>query len=138
MRRIIDKWRLNTIIIPRWVLTLKYVFFMFVGLTVYIASSPSLDITAGSGYTPIWALCLIAAAAASTVGSISDRLEVLERWSVLLLSALLIGYAMAPISLVFAGDHDKAAYSVLAITLSLLPIARTAQLIRRTGTKHHD
>jgi hypothetical protein len=122
--------------IPRWVLVVKYFCFILVGLTVFAASSPSLDLTTIAGYTPIWGLAVILTGAGALIGSARPRLEPLERWSVLFLSALLLGYAAAPIQLVFGGDVDRAAYSVLALTLSLLPSARAWMLIRRTGQKH--
>ncbi|MDN4616398.1 hypothetical protein P5G50_18275 [Leifsonia sp. F6_8S_P_1B] len=135
MRKFIT-WGRSPILIPRWVLTLKYVMFVFVGVTVYVASSPSLDITTWEGYTPFWSIALIVASLTCIIGSASPRLEVMERWAVLVLFALLIGYAVAPVQLVLAGDTDRAAYSILAITLSLLPGARAAMLIHRTGRPH--
>lgn len=136
MRKLI-KWGQSPIMIPRWVLTLKYFLFVLIGVTVYVASSPSLDITTWSGYTPFWSIAVMISAFLCLVGSATPNLEVLERWAVLVLSALLIGYAFAPVSLVLAGDSDKATYSVLALCLSLLPGARAVMLIHRTGRRHH-
>ena len=135
MRKLIS-WSRSPIVIPRWVLTLKYFLFVCVGVTVYVASSPSLDITTWAGYTPFWSIALMTSGLLSMIGSTSPQLEVLERWSVLVLTALLVGYAFAPVSLVLAGDADRASYSVIAICLSLLPGSRAAMLIHRTGKPH--
>lgn len=134
--RTLIKWSRSPITIPRWVLTLKYFLFILIGVTVYLASSPSLDVTTWSGYTPFWSIAVMISGFVCMLASATPKLEVLERWSVLLLTALLVGYAFAPIQLVLAGDSDRATYSVLAITLSLLPGARAAMLIHRTGRPH--
>lgn len=136
MRNLITRMRMP-IEIPRWVLTLKYILFVFIGVTVFVTSSPSLDITTWDGYTPFWSIAVIVSSFASMVGSLSPTFEVLERWSVVTLSSLLIGYAAAPLKLVLEGDTDRAAYSVLALTLAVLPTARAAMLIHRTGRVHH-
>ena len=132
MKKHLRRWR-QPLIIPRWILMLKYLCFIGLGGAVWSASSPSLDLTTGDGYTALWGIIVICSATLCFVGSMADRLEWMERWAVLLLSALLLGFAAAPIQLVLAGDHDRLAYSVIALTLSLLPTARAVMLIGRVG-----
>lgn len=133
VRKLVEWGKRSPIVIPRWVLTLQYLLFVLIGVTVYVASAPALDVTTWNGYTPFWSVAVMASAFVCVVGSITPRWEVLERWAVIALAALFIGYAFAPLQLVLAGDHDRAAYSALAITLSLLPGARAVMLIARTG-----
>ena len=135
MRKFIT-WSRSPIVIPRWVLTLKYFLFVCIGVTVYVASSPSLDITTWAGYTPFWSVALMVSGLICMIGSATPRLEVLERWAVLVLTALLVGYAFAPVTLVLAGDADRASYSVIAICLSLLPASRAVMLIHLAGRPH--
>lgn len=132
MRRI-SRWGLAPIVIPRWVLVLKYACFIILGAVIFAASSPALAHLAGDFWTALFGLCIAAAAAAALVGSTHARWEALEKWGVLALSGLLLGYAIAPVSLVLAGDLDRATYSTIAVTLSLLPASRAWMLIRRTG-----
>jgi len=132
--RTLVKWGLGAIVIPRWVLVVKYATFILIGITVYLASSPSLDITTSNGYTPLWSIAVTITASVSLIGSLRQRWERMEGWAVLCLAALLIGYAAAPLQLVVSGDHDRAAYSALALALSVLPSARAWMLIRRAGS----
>jgi hypothetical protein len=126
----------DRIVIPRWVLVIKYCAFILIGVTVVITTSPSLNLTTASGYTPVWGGMLIGSAIICVVGSLRGLLEPIERWGVLMLSALLLGYAFAPLSLVFHGDTDKAVYSSIALTLCILPAVRAIQLIRQSGVQH--
>lgn len=135
MRRI-RTWGFAPIVIPRWVLIAKYVCFMILGAVIFAASSPTMQQLAGDFWTALFGISITVAAAGALVGSAHSRLEVVERWSVLALSGLLLGYAIAPVLLVLAGDLDRATYSTIAVTLSLLPASRAWMLIRRTGLNH--
>jgi len=129
----IRKWGLAPIVIPRWVLVAKYACFILLGGVIFAASSPTLQDVAGDFWTGLFGLCIATTAGGALIGSIRLRWEVLERWCVMVLSGLLLGYAIAPVSLVLAGDMDRATYSTIAVTLSLLPASRAWMLIRRTG-----
>ncbi len=132
MRKKLIRWR-EPVIIPRYILMVKYLCFVGVGVAVYVASSPSLDLTTGAGYTGLWGITVGLSSIGCLVGSMDVRLETVERWAVLVLAALLIGYACAPLQLVLSGDTNRLAYSTLAVTLAILPTARAVQLIRRVG-----
>ena len=124
------------IIIPRWVLTVKYAVFILLGVTVFIASSPAVDEVTPDWLTPIWGIGISVSAVIALVGSLTQRLEVLERWACAVLASLFLVFALAPIVLVIQGDEDRAMYSVIALGFALLPIARAAQLLSRTGMQH--
>lgn len=125
------------VVIPRWVLTLKYGLFVLLGAVVWWASAPSVDDVTPDWYTPTWGICLAAAASAAFVGSLRVQWEMpIERWAVSLLASLMFVYALAPISLVIAGNADRASFSVVALVISILPTARAVQLLRRTGGPH--
>jgi hypothetical protein len=125
----------NKLLIPRWFVTIMYALFIPIGVTVFLASSPSLDLTTGAGYTALWAMILGATGLCAAIASLSPTWEVLERWSALILSALLIGYAFAPIQLVIHGDTDKAAFSVISLVLAFPVVSQTIRLITRTGAR---
>lgn len=124
------------ITIPRWLLTIKYTLFVFVGVTVLWASSPSVDEVSPNWLTPVWAGGITLTATIALVGSLAERFEPLERWSCAVLASLFIVFAVAPISLVLQGDADRAVYSVIALGFACIPTFRTAQLLRRTGMTH--
>lgn len=129
-------WGFAPIVIPRWVLVAKYACFAALGMVIFADSSPSMQHVSGDFWTSLFGVCITITALGALIGSIHARLELLERWSVLALSGLLLGYAIAPVSLVLGGDLDKATYSTIAVTLSLIPASRAWMLIRRTGLQH--
>jgi hypothetical protein len=109
-----------------WVLTLKYVLFVCIGAAVYATAAPSLERAFDEWYTPFWALAVCACGLVAFIGSlVSERVE---KWGASGLFVLMGVYAFAPIMLVIGGDIDRLAYSIIAITLSLLPYARAVQL----------
>jgi FtsH-binding integral membrane protein len=122
--------------VPRYVLTVKYALFIALGAAVGTASAPSsFEAITPDWYTPIWGALLALSALLALIGSLRESREALERWSVSAVASLLIGYAFAPIVLVLAGDSDRLAYSVVALTVAMVPVARAIQLLKRTGIK---
>lgn len=122
--------------VPRYVLTVKYAMFALLGIAVGTATAPtSFDAITPDWYTPVWGVALTASALVSVVASLKEEREPIERWSVSLIACLLIGYAFAPIALVLGGDTDRLAYSVVALTVAMVPTARAIQLLKRTGIK---
>lgn len=122
--------------VPRYVLTVKYALFIALGVAVGTASAPSSfrEITP-DWYTPIWGVLLSLSALLALLGSLKEPGEALERWAASAVSCLLIGYAFAPIALVLEGDTDRLAYSVVALTVAMVPTARAIQLLKLTGMK---
>lgn len=117
-------------------LTAKYVGFMVLGLTVILATSPSLFETAGEWSSPAWGALVIIAGAWGAVGSTSEHREPIERWACTGLALLLWVYAISPVLIIITElDWDRATYSMTALLLSGLPIARAIYLLRRTGIK---
>lgn len=126
----------SPIVIPRWVLILKYALFVLMGLSVWWASAPAVDALTPDWYTPVWALGVTLSATVAVIGSARERWESLERLAAVALASLLIVYAVSPIVLVLEGDADRAAFSVVALVVCLMPAARAVQLIKRTGIRH--
>lgn len=112
--------------IPRWVLAVKYALFTLLGAAVYATDPPSFESAYDAWYTPIWALLVCVAGVLAFAGSFASA--GIEKWGATALFVLMGVYAFAPIMLVIAGDMDRLAYSVIAVTLSLLPYARAVQL----------
>jgi len=121
--------------VPRWLFTTKYAIFILVGVAVVWASSPAVDEISPDWLTPIWGMGIIASAAFALVGSLRERFEPLERVAVVVLAALFVVFAIAPVVLVLQGDRDRTLYSVIALGFSLLPILRSVQLLRTTGLR---
>lgn len=134
MRDRIRKWGSAPIVIPRWMLTLKYSFFVLLGLSVTLATSPSLEMSIGDWLTPAWGIAMVVAGGLSAVGSVGQELEPIERWASATLVVLLLVYSFSPVWIILTEqDWDRAAYSVTALALAGVPTARAWYLLRRTG-----
>jgi hypothetical protein len=116
------------ILIPRWVLALKYGLFILLGVAIWRTTSPSFVQVVGDWYTTAWSWCLIAGAVVALLGSLREKTEKVERVGASALACLLLAYAVAPLNLVLRGDPDRTATSVVALIVSLLPLARSLQL----------
>lgn len=117
------------VVIPRWLLTVKYFVFILVGAAVLNASSPTFDLAYDEPLTVAWPILLILTSVVTFVGSFRAEWEgSLEKWGVSVIFILMAIYAFAPIHFVLMGDQNRLAYSTIAILVSLLPYARALQL----------
>jgi hypothetical protein len=112
--------------IPAWLITAKYALFILIGLAVYATNPPAFERAYEEWYTPVWAIAVCIAGTVALTGSLVSTAA--EKWGASALFILMWVYAVAPIALVISGDTDRLAYSIIAVTLSLLPYARAIQL----------
>lgn len=133
MKRIHD-WATAILVIPRWLLTVKYALFAVYGVVAAIAGAPSLYAIAGETYAFYWAIALTISALFATGASLNEtkRSEAVEKWSAVAVVALMSANLFGAISLVSVGDLSRAAFSVLILLVTLLPAARAAALIVAT------
>lgn len=130
------QWSNAPIIVPRWMLTVKYAILVLLGVAISIATSPSLEAALGDWLTPFWGYGISLSAIVAAIGSANFAWEALERWASSALAILLLVYAFSPVWIILTeGDHDRLAYSVTALALSVIPTARAIYLLRRTGLK---
>jgi len=124
------------LIVPRWLLTMLYAVMVLIGIFIALLYSPTFTEHTSDALTTVWGALMALSAGISALASLGDRGESLERWSVMLLSALLLAFAFIPIRLAVLGDLDVATYSCIAFALSLIPSARCVSLIITTGRPH--
>lgn len=138
MMKRIHEWATAILVIPRWLLTVKYALFAVFGVVALIAGAPSLSVTAGAIYAFYWAIALVIAAVVAFIASLyeSKRAEAVEKWAAVALVALLSANLAGAISLVGLGDLNRAAFSVLILLVTLLPAARAVALIVATPRGH--
>lgn len=129
-------WARAPMLIARGVYALELVFLAGLGLAIWWASSPVLDLTVPDGWQAAWGVTL-SLAALGTLAGLVVKGETVERWATLLLASLLIGYAAAPFQLVLAGDRDRLVYSIIAAALAIIPTARAWALLRRPTKSGH-
>lgn len=126
----------SIVIIPRWVLAVLYISLAAVGVTVALASSPSLQqATSSAAATTLWGAGMLCSAILSAVASRRKSWEPVEQWAAAFLAMLLVGFAAAPIQLVAQGDLDHIAYSTVALALAVMPTIRTWALLRDVGRR---
>src|SRR5690242_18044786 len=61
------------IAVPRWALTLKYLFFVITGLTTFFVGSPTLSLVTFAGYEPIWAAMVALGGALGFIGTLKPK-----------------------------------------------------------------
>lgn len=134
MKQHLINWSREPIVVPRWMLTLKYLAFVILGTLSVIGGIPSISEATFTTFTTYWSGGLVVSAAIATVASFRRAWESLEKWSVLLVSGFLLTWVVAAIVRA-AGEGDlgrmAGAFSVLVITM--LPVARTIDLMGRAG-----
>lgn len=127
-------WHTAPIVVPRWMLTLKYSLFVVLGAVAAFAGVPTLSLTTWDGYTIVWAVAGTVFAAVSAVASVRPAWEPVERWSALGLVAVLSVYAVGALILSLGdGDTARATFAIAVLITTLLPTSRAVQLLSRTG-----
>jgi len=130
--RKIKQWHKDPLVIPRWLLTVKYFSFAILGLLGFLGGLPTLDLLTFEGYTSGWSILLIAFSLWGAWHSTSEAGEQKEKWGAVAVFALLFTWAVAAIIRSIAeGDVGRisGAYSVLVI--SMLPGVRAWDLLRK-------
>lgn len=110
-------------VIPRWVLVLKYLLFVVVGVLAFAAGVQTLDLTTFRGYEAIWAGAVAVFAVIGFIGSFTSRLDKIEALG----GVGLVSFLMV---LVFA-VAGRGSYSValLLLIVTLLPAVRAGYIL---------
>lgn len=69
------------IVIPRWVLTVKYAFFLILAAATGVRGLVTLDLTTPAGYTPIWCIAVAGGALIALPASVVSAWEHAEKWA---------------------------------------------------------
>lgn len=130
----IKQWHKDPLVIPRWLLTAKYIAFAVLGFLVLLGGLPTLDLLTFSGYTVVWSLTMMAASLWGAYYSLNEQGEPRERWGSLIVFALLFTWAVAAIvRAVVEGDLGRISGSFSVMVISMLPGVRAFDLLRKTG-----
>jgi hypothetical protein len=139
MKKLIEAWKLQDLILPRWMLSAKYGFFVTLGILAAIAGIPTFDLTTFFGYTSIWSTGIVLSASLAFYASLSvARERHLEKWSAVALVALFGSYTVAAwIATLAEFGSDKALGRVIfcwiLMGVTMLPSVRAWDLLRRYG-----
>lgn len=133
----IARWGRDPIVVPRWMLTVKYVGFVVLGAVSARAGAPSLERTTWDGYVAGWSMLLVAASLAAAIGSTRHKWEALEKWSGLCVASLMTAYAASAVYLALTDGPEaflRWAFAVVLTMVTMLPWVRAVSLLRRTGS----
>lgn len=125
--------------IPRWMLTAKYIGFVVLGTAAAYAGIPTLNLTTWYGYTTWWGIALAIAAVVAGIGSVKDAWQVTEKWGAVGVSALMLAYLAGAITLVFGGNPAgfalRSGLVIILFMVTMLPALRAGHLLTRTGIR---
>jgi hypothetical protein len=120
------------VVVPRWLLTLKYSGFIAIGIAGAWAGSPVLTEATSEAYTARWGLVLAVSAVIAAIASLRKSWEVIERWSSLILVAVLSIYTWTAFQIgVIEGDSTRTTLAAVLATLTMLPAARAFGLLMK-------
>ena len=127
-------WAWSPVIVLRVSLFLVYAGFVYSAVVAFIAGVPVFDLTTPSGYQPVWAVILGVSALVSAIGATTDRWQALERWSSLVLSAMMMTYVGALFGIAYAeGDPNRHFAAGIATIALVLPATRFVYLAAQSG-----
>lgn len=136
MKKHLIEWSKEPIIVPRWLLTLKYIAFVVLGTLSVIGGIPSITVATFETFTTVWSAGLVVSAVIAGVASVRREWEDTEKWASLAITAFLLTWSVAAIwRAVTEGDIDRAAGAFAVLVITFLPGARAFGLLRNTGLK---
>ena len=131
MKKRLLSWSKDPIHVPRWMLTLKYVAIIVLGILSFIGGIPSLTIATFDTYTVYWSVGLIACSAIAAILSFRKAWEPGEKWFALIVAGLLMSWAGAAIwRASVEGDITRVAGAFAVLVISFLPAVRAFGLLR--------
>lgn len=136
MFRKIKQWHKDPLVVPRWLLTAKYIGFAVLGFLVLLGGLPTLDLLTFEGYTAVWAGALLLSSLWGAYYSLSEAGEKREKNGAIVVWAMLTTWAIAAMAraLFFEPDIERLSGAWSVVLISMLPGARAFGLMKR-GTK---
>ena len=132
-------WAWSPIIVLRVSLVATYLVWVFASAIAFIDGVPIFNLTTPQGWTPVWATVLGTSAIVSAIGSLADRWQKLEKWSSMVLSAMILTYVISLNSAAWLeGDLTREFAGAIAIIAAILPVTRFVYLAAQTGKKHAE
>lgn len=127
------KWHKDPLIVPRSLLTAKYVAFAILGILVFLGGIPTIDLLTFHGYTSLWALALFGAATWGAVYSVAETGEKREKLGAVAVFALVFTWALLALGRAIFGDDaglERIAGAWAVVIVSMFPGARAFGLLK--------
>jgi len=130
-------WWAGPVIFNRFVLFLVYMTCAAVGAGTWLDTNPDLLLHAvGPEVTAWWGIFVCAAGIVAAATVTSERLENFERAAVSVLAAMILSFVVAVVNFMHSGGGDKTVYLLIAVQMSVVPVAQAVFLHVRAGRKH--
>lgn len=132
-------WAWAPVIVLRFALVATYVLYIYASVQAFLYGIPIFTLATPAGYTAVWATLLGGVAVLGAIGALDDKLQKLEMWASLGMSALLFAYIVGLNSAAYIeGDQARQFIGTIAVIAAVLPFARCVYLIAQSGKKKHD
>lgn len=136
MKKHLSAWSREPIIVPRWVLTAKYVAFTVLGILTVIGGIPTIALATFDSFTTFMSAGLVLASFVGTVASFRRDWEWVEKWAALSIAAILSTWAVAAIwRAASEGDVGRVAGAFAVVVVAMLPAARALDLLGKAGSR---
>lgn len=137
MFRKIKQWHKDPLVIPRSLLTAKYIGFAVLGILVLLGGLPTLDLLTFEGYTALWGILLTGASLWGAYFSLSEEGEQREKTGAYGVFVLLFTWAIAALfrALFFEPDIDRLSGAWSVLLISMLPGVRAFGLMKGATKK---
>lgn len=133
MKKRLTSWGADPLVIPRFVLTLKYAAFVVLGVLGLVAGVTSLQLTTFDGYTFVWSSGIVLSAAAATWASVRSRWEPTEKWAAVILTGWMAAWSIAALVRIAIFGEGSATGAFALFMLTFLPGARAIRLLKQSG-----
>lgn len=128
------QWHKDPLVVPRSLLTAKYVAFAILGVLVGLGGLPTIDLLTFHGYTALWALALLGASVWGAAFSFSEAGEKREKAGAVGVFVLVFTWALLAMWRALFGpdgvELERIAGSWAVVIVSMFPGARAFGLLR--------
>lgn len=128
------KWHKDPLVVPRSLLTAKYIAFAILAILVFLWGLPTIDLLTFHGYTSLWAVALFGASAWGAVYSISESGEKREKAGAVGVAVLVITWAILAMGRALFSPEgpelDRIAGAWAVAIVSMFPGARAIGLMK--------
>lgn len=134
MKKHIVAWSREPVIVPRWMLTMKYLGFVVLGILSSLGGIPTIAHATFDSFTTYMSIGLVVVSVVGVASSFRRDWEWVEKWAALSIAAFLATWSVAAIWAGFADlDLGRAAGAFAVLLLAMLPASRSFGLMTRAG-----
>lgn len=134
MKKHLRAWSREPVVVPRWMLTAKYLAFVILGILSIWSGIPTITIATFDTFTTYMSVGLSVASIIGVVTSFRREWEWVEKWAALCIAAFLATWAVSAIWRAAAeGDIGRVAGAYAILVTAMAPTARAFGVMTRAG-----